>query len=565
MNKTKTVKVSICAAILVTVLFAALMSQIKPVKATVTTLASTELLNFYSMTDTEKHTFVDLLDAQNITHFTLRAMAMYEFDDAAWTDTDARIAQAETFITLANAHGIDVSYDLHTWYTTWDRFFRDAATEGDTPRPTTMRTKYISYVQHVITMFEEDAANIHAYMVLNEPQARIASTSENNFILSIIAAAHALTSKPISVRFMGGWSPTAANAGYVYSDHAYDPAIDTACDFLCRNTYWKSTNPTVEVYQCCEQDLINARDVAHAASKEFWITETGWGKPTADSWTSAHLESQRAHVESMVGWCDDHDIDDVYFWASQPEAGSGENYNLFSGYTPHSSFYELMNEPYEAPPTNDVVLNQPNNMETLDAYAIKFNYTASFGQGAIVNSSLWANLSGTWQRLGWNTTVIVNATMHTINYTFSVETTYIWNIQVFNSTTAHWATANRTLTIDITPPPDDPPTYGTYSVSSTTAGAEAHFELPWWDDVSLVYGWLSHNSSGTWTNRTVVPMFTPHLTFSDSFTLNSTVGIVVSFRFYANDTASQTTATPIYTLTTTVPSAEIPYDYGSWW
>ena len=560
MKKTKLVTVSLCVAIVVAVLFTALV-RIKPVQGTVTTLASTELLNFYSMTDSEKDTFLEDIDAQNITHFTLRGMAMYEWDDTSWTTIDSRIAEAEIFITKANALGIDVSYDLHTWYTTWDSYFRQTASGRDANRVT-----YINYVKHVLTAFTEDGANVHSFMVLNEPQGRIAVSGENQFILDIISNASTVTTKPLSVRFMGGWSPTAANTGYVYSDHAYDPAIDTASDFLCRNTYWKSTNPTVEVYQCSEQDLINVRDVAHAASKEFWITETGWGKPDADSWTSAHLESQRVHVESMVGWCNDHDIDAAYFWASQPEAGSGENYNLYSGYTPHSSFYELTNQAAGTTPSNSVMLNQPNNLETLDHFTIKFNYTASFGLGSIKNSSLWVNVSSTWQRLSWNTTKITNGTMHTISYTFSVNTTYKWNIRVFNSTSiATWGSANRTFTIETTSPPDDPPTYGSHSVSTTIAGANATFQCVWDDDNSLSFGWLCTNSSGTWANRTIVPMFTPHLTFNDIMTLTSSVSIVVGYRFYANDTISQETGTPIYTLVTIAASAEIPYDYGSWW
>ena len=57
-------------------------------------------------------------------------------------------------------------------------------------------------------------------MVLNEPQARTASISENNFILTVISAANSVTDKPISVRFIG-YSPSTGH---------YSPEIDKVCD-----------------------------------------------------------------------------------------------------------------------------------------------------------------------------------------------------------------------------------------------------------------------------------------------------------------------------------------------
>lgn len=387
-------------------------------QAQVTTLATTELIDAYGITTSQINTFLALLQAQNISRFTFRIRSMHQWDDSPPTMTD--INKAKTVITAANALGIDVAIDLHTWYTTWDQRFDDDASSH-----TANRVTYINYVEDTLTSFA--SSNVYAFMVMNEPQAQTASSDENQFILDVIAAANAVTTKPISVRFMGGHSPTS-------SPQDYATAIDTASDFWCRNYFWDPRYPTVSVYQVSQSRITSDIAAVHAAGKELWITECGWHKLEGSSWTSANLENQRGYAEAMVGWCNAHDVDLMSLWVSQPTTSdNSENYNLFTSgsWTPHSAFYELINEAEEEPPLGDnvVTLNQPNNLETFDYFNILFNYTATFYQGSIVNSSLWANVSGTWQRLGWNTTAIVNATIHTINYTFTVETTYVWNVK----------------------------------------------------------------------------------------------------------------------------------------
>ena len=99
---------------------------------------------------------------------------------------------------------------------------------------------------------------VKTFMVMNEPPATRATTANNDFILRVIAAAHALTDKPISVRFMAGSSPSTGH---------YSPEIDAACDFLARNTYWDPRNPTVSVYGTTEAKLLNAVNAAHSQGK----------------------------------------------------------------------------------------------------------------------------------------------------------------------------------------------------------------------------------------------------------------------------------------------------------
>jgi len=254
------------------------------------------------------------LHNQGITTLNVRINSYSE-----WTgNSNTAIAKIKTIIPVANAQGISVNVDLHTWYTTWDNSFRDSASNSAANRNT-----YINYVKTTLQAFS--GYNVNAFMVLNEPQARRASTSENNFILSIVSAAHSVTSKPVSVRFMAGYSPSTGH---------YSSAIDQATDFLCRNSYWDARNPSSSVYGCTESKLLTALSTAHSQNKQLWITE--FGK------SNSNLADQKAYVEAFVTYAKSKGIDQIFCWVSQPDS-SGESYNIFNGYTPNPAFYELVN------------------------------------------------------------------------------------------------------------------------------------------------------------------------------------------------------------------------------
>jgi aryl-phospho-beta-D-glucosidase BglC (GH1 family) len=265
------------------------------------------------MTSSEVQTYLNTIDSQGIPLIIIRLNAMSEFK----TGTSPGITKAKQIITEANNRGIQVAVDLHTWYTTWDTYFRDSATNHDS-----YRSQYINYVKKVLSAFSD--SNAYAFMVLNEPQARKATTGENQFILDIISAANTVTSKPISVRFMGGYSPS---SGY------YSTQIDKACDLLCRNVYWDPRNPSASVYGTTQAKITAAITAAHSQNKQLWITEFGKNK--------ANLEEQRSYVKAFVSWAKTNGVDAAFCWVSQPESGSGESYNIFNGYKPNPAFYEL--------------------------------------------------------------------------------------------------------------------------------------------------------------------------------------------------------------------------------
>ncbi|MBS7630257.1 cellulase family glycosylhydrolase [Candidatus Bathyarchaeota archaeon] len=278
-------------------------------------VASAELINFYSMTSSEVSTFVNIIKAQGFTEITLRLNAMYEWSNEQ--PSSSGVAKAKEIITLCQSLGIAVNIDLHTWYTTWDRYFDDSASGNSVNRE-----KYLNYVRNAISAF--DGYTVKAWMVLNEPQAQTASTSENNFILSVISAAKERTQMPVSVRFMGGYSPSTGH---------YSSAIDDATDFLCRNVYWDPRNPDKSVWGVTEAKMNAMIQAAHSRGKELWITE--FGRHNSDQ------QDQANYIRAFIDYAKSKGIDRVYVWVMQPENSGAEPYNLFNGYVPLPAFYEI--------------------------------------------------------------------------------------------------------------------------------------------------------------------------------------------------------------------------------
>jgi len=281
------------------------------------TVSSTELINYVGMTTSEVNTFITICENQGFTELTLRLNAFSEWSNEQ--PSSNYVAKAKEIITAANVKNIDVNIDLHTWYTTWDDYFRDSA-----PNAAGNRNKYLNYVQASINAF--NGFPVKAWMVMNEPQARTATTSENNFILDVINTANSMTSQPVSVRFMGGYSPTTGH---------YSSAIDEACDFICRNTYWDPRDPSESVYGTTEAKMNDVIAYAESVGKELWITEFGKSK--------TNLNEQRDYVAVFVEYSIEKEIDRLFCWVSQPEGGESESYNIFTRYTPNPAFYELVN------------------------------------------------------------------------------------------------------------------------------------------------------------------------------------------------------------------------------
>ena len=97
--------------------------------------------------------------------------------------------------------------------------------------------------------------------------------------------------------------------------------------------------------------------------------------------------------------------------------------------------------------TVSLVLNQPANASTINAFACNFNYTPTLvGSGSFQNASLF--IDGV--SVANNASAISNATLNTIAYTFAANGTYLWDVRVYNSTAGVFSSnGNFTVTVAV--------------------------------------------------------------------------------------------------------------------
>jgi hypothetical protein len=286
------------------------------------TIISTEVINYSGLSPSNLTALVNRFVAQKLPVVTLRLSGMYYYD-SDYGPGSAERAKCKDLINALVPKNIRVSLDSHTWYSTWDQRFDDSVSGN-----VNNRTAYKNWLKTLITEFE--TYPVERWMVLNEPQSQQASSGENQFILDVISAAKSVTSKPVSVRFMGGANP---------STNHYADSIDAATDFLCRNMYWVEAQNTYwdpAFGGSGGSIMLSSINAAHALGKEIWVTEFGRQK------NNNNTEDQRASVARQRDWFNANGVDRAYCWALQPNS-TGEDFNIFSGMTPNPAFYELTN------------------------------------------------------------------------------------------------------------------------------------------------------------------------------------------------------------------------------
>ncbi len=84
---------------------------------------------------------------------------------------------------------------------------------------------------------------------------------------------------------------------------------------------------------------------------------------------------------------------------------------------------------------------------------------------------------------------------------------------------------------------DTTPTYSNNQTNTTAAGQPANFTLDWTDNLNLAGYIFSTNNTGTWDNASYVSFSGSSNTSWNVTTLNSTIGTLVAWCVYANDTS----------------------------
>jgi len=271
-------------------------------------------------------------------------------------------------------------------------------------------------------------------------------------------------------------------------------------------------------------------------------------------------------------------------------------------------------------PTND-----PSGSETilLDSFATATGFTSPVGAGKIVEIGWWCdnpteesnfevgiydslagprpnnlldgasktNAKGTtagWKRVTGLNIAITSETIYWITVQLDDTSTTTLTDREGSGGEVAWRFDQSTLPDPIFELPDDgigwllafyavweaggdetPPTYSNNQTNTTIAGALANFSIDYDDDTALHPNgqWIfSTNNTGEWVNESLVKWTTTPQSASVVKTLNTTVGLTIAYRWYANDTAGNVNNTEIFYLTTTsadtcTPDSPLTGDY----
>lgn len=200
----------------------------------------------------------------------------------------------------------------------------------------------------------------------------------------------------------------------------------------------------------------------------------------ADGWQTVTITATLANAEYWLIWqTSSANPNRVYDSGDANDNTAGLNtYGSFPSPFPSPAYGNRLYSIYvtyttSTPATSEsltVELNQPLNASTTTMFPNNFNYTPTLlGSDSFKNASLIINGSS----VASNSSALSNATLNTIAYTFAENGTYLWNVQVYNSTHAVQATNNFTLTVGVYEAPEPTPTptpTATPTATTTTIG-----------------------------------------------------------------------------------------------
>jgi PKD repeat protein len=180
--------------------------------------------------------------------------------------------------------------------------------------------------------------------------------------------------------------------------------------------------------------------------------------------------------------------------------------------------------------------------ETVTAYLEWFNWTANAWVN--INNGIVGPTEVAWNKT-WtsrfsdaiNSTGYMKARIHTLNQS---------NTHRLLEDYLHW---DVTYVVPDTAPPE----WSNAGTNNTAAGQPTLFHVKWTDDIGLSGFIFGTNNTGAWTNDTWTPMSGTTDWSNVTKILNSTGGLVVQWRAWANDTSDNWNDAGILSLTTTQP------------
>lgn len=193
---------------------------------------------------------------------------------------------------------------------------------------------------------------------------------------------------------------------------------------------------------------------------------------------------------------------------------------------------------------SEIQLDATDYIAYSNSFEIKFYYTngtnAMYINGTLKGFGTNANLANTTECKAY-----AFLRTHTTTATATVDN-FIVRAWVPNGPTyGDWSAEEEAPAADTTPP-----TFGTGSSNATVVSTPCSLSIAVYDETGVSYITVQHNNTGTLANETWIAIPANGTTMSFTITLNDTVGVLIVFKFYANDTAGNVGASGEYNLTT---------------
>ncbi len=150
-----------------------------------------------------------------------------------------------------------------------------------------------------------------------------------------------------------------------------------------------------------------------------------------------------------------------------------------------------------------VALNLPDNNAWNDTRNINFSFTP-MDDGPFANCSVWTNNTGTFAQSQLNQSEIVNGSLNYINFTFSADGSYIWNVRCFEAVAASqgsFASSNYTINIDTYAPENLTTVAPTLANNSNTSNNWAYINMTL-DETNTETCWVQWYN-GSYNNLTM--------------------------------------------------------------
>jgi hypothetical protein len=191
------------------------------------------------------------------------------------------------------------------------------------------------------------------------------------------------------------------------------------------------------------------RDQTKGNSNESEIGNTAYdGAGTTNSaWTNSSLASSGAYSfskDNCANWNSGYCT--WYIFLNSTAQSSRSNRAATTNITLRNITWTWDYIAAQGPSNISLNLTAPPNSNITNLRNVNFSYIPN-SSSAISNCTLYLNLSGSWGAAAINTSV-QNNSVNRINYSFSSDGVYLWNIRCFSGNNSNFGVSNRTITID---------------------------------------------------------------------------------------------------------------------